>query len=65
MEIITFSMVIPGRTAQTKIRIRKWQRNPLKGWKLLFFSNLVEAVENKGKKLKFAKKINYKISAYM
>ena len=49
LQTAVLSAVFPDGAPQSKGKIRKRQRNPLKGWKLQLIRNLAEAAQSKGK----------------
>ena len=57
LETAVLSAVFPDGAPQSKGKIRKRQRNPLKGWKLQLIRNLAEAAQSKGKLWKLQRKI--------
>ena len=56
LETAVLSAVFPNGAPQSKGKIRKRQRNPLKGWKLQLIRNLAEAPRSKGTPLKLHRK---------
>ena len=56
LETAVLSAVFPDGAPQSKGKIRKRQRNPLKGWKLQLIRNLAEAPRSKGTPLKLHRK---------
>jgi hypothetical protein len=56
LETEVLSAVFPDGAPQSKGKIRKRQRNPLKGWKLQLIRNLAEAPRSKGTPLKLHRK---------
>ena len=65
MEIATFSAVVPDGASQSKGKIRKRQRNPLKGWKLQLFQQFGRSRPTQRKTLKIAEKISHMPSVCM
>ena len=65
LQTAVLSAVFPDGAPQSKGKIRKRQRNPLKGWKLQLFQQFGRSRPKQRKTFKIAEKISYVPSACM